>query len=92
MPKSIYTKELADLISSADPKGLKELHCSVISCIYGGWSVVRPDRRRAIRVFDSKKEAVAFAKKYAIAKSAALLSIHDETGMVKKFIRFSRTD
>ena len=91
MPKSFYTKKLADLIAS-DPKGLKELQCSVIACVYGGWSVIRPDRKRAIRVFDSKKEAVAFAKKYAIAKSAALLSIHDETGMVKKFIRYSKTD
>jgi hypothetical protein len=91
MPKSIYTKELADLISS-DVKGLKELQCSVISSIYGGWSVVRRDRRRAIRVFDSLKEAVAFARKYAIAKSAASLTIHDETGMVKKHICFNRTD
>ena len=91
MPKSFYTKKLADLITS-DVHGLKELKCSVIASLYGGWKVRRRDRKRAIRVFDSKKEAVAFAMKYAIAKAAVLLSIHDETGMVEKIIRFHKTD
>lgn len=91
MPKSIYTKKLADLITS-DVKGLKELRCCVIPSLYGGWSVVRRDRQRAIRVFDTQKAAVAFAKKYAIARAAAALTIFDEKGTVKKRIHFNKTD
>ena len=91
MPKSFYTKKLADLITS-DVHGLKELRCSVIPSLYGGWSVVRRDRQRAIRVFDTQKEAIVFAKKYAIARSAIALTIFDEKGIVKKQIRFNKTD
>lgn len=72
----------------SDVKGLKELKCTVIPGFYGGWSVRRRDHKRAIRVFDTQKEAIAFAKKYAIAKSAALLTIFDEKGLIKEHIRY----
>ena len=90
MPKSFYTKKLADLVAR-DAKGLKELRCCVIASLYGGWSVIRPDRKRAIRVFDSQKEAITFARKYAIAKSAAVLTIFDKKGIIKKHICFNKT-
>lgn len=85
--KSFYTKKLGELVAS-DAKGLKELRYLVMSSLYGGWSVVRHGAKRAVRVFDSQKDAVAFAKKYAISKSAVALTIHDKNGMVKKYIRF----
>lgn len=89
--KSWYTKKLGELVAS-DATGEKELGYKVISSLSGGWSVRRCGGKRAVRVFDSRKDAVAFAKKYAKSKSADSLSIHDQSGMVKKFIYFKKTD
>ena len=79
--KVFYTKELGRLVAS-NADGSLETKYHVVSTFSGGWGVLRHGKRRPCKYFRSKKDAIAFGKKYAVSKSAVALVIHGEDGDV----------
>jgi Uncharacterized protein conserved in bacteria (DUF2188) len=82
--KLVYTERLGRKLAkaAADPQ-IGKYH--VITYYSKPWAVVTKTSKRALRLFDTKREAIAFAKKHGLAKSKGEdveIVIHDNTAMV----------
>lgn len=82
--KSLYTKELGALVAaSAKPAHPSRYH--VMLGIGRKWSVVLQGNIRATRVFNTKPEAVEFAKECA-KKIEGEVVVHKTTGDVDEWL------
>ena len=82
MGKLRYTKALGEALARA-AQAPKHSRFSVIPWS-GKWAVVSNGVRRALRVFVLREDAISFAKKYAISKSAEVLVIHTKDTRIEK--------
>ena len=86
--KSLYTKRLGAVVASkAQSATTGRYH--VISGDTKKWSVVSEGSVRAVKAFDSKKDAVNFAKKTASKKTGEVI-VHAKTGQIRDMISYAK--
>ena len=84
--KSIYTKSIISSIVHLEKNSYDKFH--VIRAEADGWNVVIHGRVRPYKTFDSKKAAVAFAKRHAKSVLPAEVVIHGKDGKVVERISY----
>ncbi len=86
--KRIYTKKLGTQVAiSARPRKTNKYH--VILGDGQTWTVVADGNVRATRVFDSRLDAIEFAKKSA-DKIAGEVIVHKETGEIENRLSLAK--
>ena len=81
MRNILYTTSLGRTVSQAAKKSkMDTVH--VIPQIEGRWAVVADGSTKAVKVFDRKAAAVAYAKNYILLKKGTLVVIHDRDGRI----------
>jgi hypothetical protein len=86
--KSLYTKRLGAAVASRARNGSSGRY-HVISGEARKWSVVSEGSVRPFRAFDTKKEAVNFAKKTASKKTGEVI-VHAKTGQIRDMISYAK--
>ncbi len=86
--KSLYTKRLGAVVASRAQNATSGRY-HVISGEARRWSVVSEGSVRAVRAFDSKKDAVSFAKKTALKKTGEVI-VHAKTGQIRDMISYAK--
>jgi hypothetical protein len=83
--KLIYTKRLGGAVAK-DAKGSINKKFHIVSSQTGKWAVVSEGAIRPMRAFTTQRDAVTFAKQYAISKSAEEVVIHGKDGKIRNRI------
>jgi hypothetical protein len=85
--RSMYTKRLGGQVAK-NAKGSIDGKFHIVSSQTGKWAVVSEGSVRPVRAFGTQKEAVTFAKKYAVERSAGEVVIHGKDGSIRDRISY----
>ena len=80
--RSIYNQSLGKAVAKkAQPKKRYKIH--VISSADNVWSVVAEGTLRPVRNFRNQRQAISFAKSYAVQKAINEVIVHAKDGAIR---------